>query len=203
MGDHAYAGKRPVTDFESPCCNPPAGSTGALRRSRSGTAPLPGLAAVAGGDEGFSSRIFFQGRAVRPQCADDIRTRVRELVAARLGVEECDIQSDSDFRNDLGAESFEMVELVMALEAEFGVKVADDDAKRVETVRRATDYLEEAMSAWFPLDHRPIPWSLPAKRCAPPPARAGSEMHDVSRSDYAGSSNPPRVDPALLYPPPW
>ncbi|HCZ9331188.1 TPA: acyl carrier protein, partial [Pseudomonas aeruginosa] len=42
---------------------------------------------------------------------DDIETRVRKLVAARLGVEECDIRLDSDFRNDFGAESLEVVEL--------------------------------------------------------------------------------------------
>ncbi|HHZ7650955.1 TPA: acyl carrier protein, partial [Pseudomonas aeruginosa] len=65
---------------------------------------------------------------------DDIETRVRKLVAARLGVEECDIRLDSDFRNDFGAESLEVVELVMALEAEFGVEIADDDAERIETV---------------------------------------------------------------------
>ncbi|HHK2387198.1 TPA: acyl carrier protein, partial [Pseudomonas aeruginosa] len=53
---------------------------------------------------------------------DDIETRVRKLVAARFGVEECDIRLDSDFRNDFGAESLEVVELVMALEAEFGVE---------------------------------------------------------------------------------
>ena len=66
---------------------------------------------------------------------DDIETRVRKLVAARLGVEECDIRLDSDFRNDFGAESLEVVELVMALEAEFGVEIA----------RQAIDYLEEAV----------------------------------------------------------
>ncbi|RMK78847.1 acyl carrier protein [Pseudomonas aeruginosa] len=76
---------------------------------------------------------------------DDIETRVRKLVAARFGVEECDIQLDSDFRNDFGAESLEVVELVMALEAEFGVEIADDDAERIETVRQAIDYLEEAV----------------------------------------------------------
>ncbi|HFL2734191.1 TPA: acyl carrier protein [Pseudomonas aeruginosa] len=78
---------------------------------------------------------------------DDIETRVRKLVAARFGVEECDIRLDSDFRNDFGAESLEVVELVMALEAEFGVEIADDDAERIriETVRQAIDYLEEAV----------------------------------------------------------
>ncbi|TED37264.1 acyl carrier protein [Pseudomonas aeruginosa] len=76
---------------------------------------------------------------------DDIETRVRKLVAARFGVEECDIRLDSDFRNDFGAESLEAVELVMALETEFGVEIADDDAERIETVRQAIDYLEEAV----------------------------------------------------------
>lgn len=76
---------------------------------------------------------------------DDIETRVRKLVAARLGVEECDIRLDSDFRRDFGAESLDVIELVMALEAEFGVEIADDDVERIETVREAVDYLEEAV----------------------------------------------------------
>lgn len=76
---------------------------------------------------------------------DDIEIRVRKLVVVWFGVEECDIWLDSDFCNDFGVELFEVVELVMVLEVEFGVEIVDDDVEWIEIVCQVIDYFEEVV----------------------------------------------------------
>ena len=69
---------------------------------------------------------------------DNIEARVKKIVAEQLGVAEGDIKNESSFVNDLGADSLDTVELVMALEDEFGMEIPD--AEKITTVQQAIDY---------------------------------------------------------------
>ncbi|HCJ50801.1 MAG: acyl carrier protein [Gallionella sp.] len=67
--------------------------------------------------------------------------RVKKIVAEQLGVNEAEVKNESSFVNDLGADSLDTVELVMALEEEFGVEIPDEDAEKITTVQLALDYV--------------------------------------------------------------
>ena len=71
----------------------------------------------------------------------DIEDRVKKIVVEHLGVEESKIQSDSKFIDDLGADSLDTVELVMAFEEEFGCEIPDDAAEKIVTLKDAVTYL--------------------------------------------------------------
>ena len=73
----------------------------------------------------------------------DIEERVKKIVVEHLGVEESKIQSESKFIVDLGADSLDTVELVMAFEEEFGCEIPDDAAEKIQTVKDAIDFLKE------------------------------------------------------------
>ena len=70
-----------------------------------------------------------------------IEQRVKKIVAEQLGVNESEVKSDSSFVNDLGADSLDTVELVMALEEEFECEIPDEDAENITTVQQALDYV--------------------------------------------------------------
>ena len=72
---------------------------------------------------------------------ENIEQRVKKIVAEQLGVNEADVKTDSSFVNDLGADSLDTVELVMALEEEFETEIPDEDAEKITTVRQAIDYV--------------------------------------------------------------
>ena len=72
---------------------------------------------------------------------DNIEQRVRKIVAEQLGVNEADIKNESSFVDDLGADSLDTVELVMALEEQFECEIPDDQAERITTVQQAVDYI--------------------------------------------------------------
>lgn len=72
---------------------------------------------------------------------EPIDRKVREIVALQLGLSEEDIQPDSTFVDDLGADSLDVIELLMALEEEFGVDIPDEDAQEFETVSDVINYL--------------------------------------------------------------
>ncbi|MBT4928930.1 MAG: acyl carrier protein [Cellvibrionales bacterium] len=72
----------------------------------------------------------------------NIEERVIKMVAEQLGVKEEDIQSTSSFVEDLGADSLDTVELIMALEEEFDAEIPDDDAEKIATVKDAVDYIQ-------------------------------------------------------------
>lgn len=69
--------------------------------------------------------------------------KVKEIVAEQLGVDESEITEASSFVDDLGADSLDTVELVMALEEEFGIEIPDEDAEKISTVKDAITYIEE------------------------------------------------------------
>ena len=71
-----------------------------------------------------------------------IEERVKKIVAEQLGVKEEDIQNSASFVEDLGADSLDTVELVMALEEEFGTEIADQEAENIRTVGDAVDYID-------------------------------------------------------------
>ena len=71
----------------------------------------------------------------------DIEERVKKIVVEHLGVEEANIQSESKFIDDLGADSLDTVELVMAFEEEFGCEIPDDAAEKIVTFKDAVSYL--------------------------------------------------------------
>jgi len=73
---------------------------------------------------------------------DTIEDRVRKIVAEQLGVNEADVKNVSSFVNDLGADSLDTVELVMALEEEFETEIPDEDAEKITTVQQAIDYIK-------------------------------------------------------------
>ncbi|MCH7478389.1 MAG: acyl carrier protein [SAR324 cluster bacterium] len=73
----------------------------------------------------------------------DVITKIKQIIAEQLGVDEPDIKSESHFIDDLGADSLDTVELVMALEEEFGIEIPDEDAEKILTVQDAINYVEE------------------------------------------------------------
>ena len=70
----------------------------------------------------------------------DIEARVKKIIAEQLGVEESQVTHEKSFVADLGADSLDTVELVMALEREFGIDIPDEDAEKITTVQNAIDY---------------------------------------------------------------
>ena len=72
---------------------------------------------------------------------DNIVERVKKIVAEQLGVNEADIKNESSFVDDLGADSLDTVELVMALEEEFETEIPDEEAEKITTVQAAIDYV--------------------------------------------------------------
>jgi acyl carrier protein len=73
---------------------------------------------------------------------DNLEARVKKIVAEQLGVAEADIKNESSFVEDLGADSLDNVELVMALEEEFECEIPDEDAEKITTVQQAIDYVK-------------------------------------------------------------
>ena len=73
----------------------------------------------------------------------DLEAKVKEIIVDKLGVEESQITAEASFTNDLGADSLDIVELVMGFESEFGISIPDEDAEKIGTVGDAFSYLKE------------------------------------------------------------
>ena len=71
-----------------------------------------------------------------------VEERVKKLICEQLGVKEEEVKDDASFVDDLGADSLDTVELVMALEEEFDVEIPDDDAEKITTVKEAVAFVE-------------------------------------------------------------
>lgn len=72
---------------------------------------------------------------------ENVEPRVKKIVAEQLGVNETEVKTDSSFVDDLGADSLDTVELVMALEEEFNCEIPDEEAEKITTVQQAVDYI--------------------------------------------------------------
>ena len=70
-----------------------------------------------------------------------VEERVKQIVVEQLGVKEEEVSGESSFVDDLGADSLDTVELVMALEEEFNCEIPDEDAEKITTVQQAMDYI--------------------------------------------------------------
>lgn len=72
-----------------------------------------------------------------------LEEKVKKIIIDQLGVDEAEVTSEAKFIDDLGADSLDTVELVMALEEEFGIEIPDEDAEKIATVRDAITYIRE------------------------------------------------------------
>ncbi len=72
----------------------------------------------------------------------NLEERVKKIVADQLGLDKNDVRIDASFVGDLGADSLDTVELVMALEEEFDTEISDEDAEKITTVKEAIEYVE-------------------------------------------------------------
>lgn len=79
--------------------------------------------------------------------SNDIATRVKKIVVEQLGVDEDKVTDKAHFVDDLGADSLDTVELVMALEEEFGVEIPDEDAEKIASVDQAIEYISNNAEA--------------------------------------------------------
>ena len=76
-----------------------------------------------------------------------VEDQVRGIIAEQLGIKTDEIKQDASFVDDLGADSLDTVELVMALEEEFETEIPDEEAEKITTVQNAIDYVNKAKSA--------------------------------------------------------
>ena len=76
-----------------------------------------------------------------------VEERVKDIVAEQLGVDKEKIKRESNFVNDLGADSLDTVELVMELKEEFDISIADDAAEKIQTVGEAIEHIEKGSAA--------------------------------------------------------
>jgi acyl carrier protein len=76
----------------------------------------------------------------------DIEARVRDIVVEQLGVSADEVTTDASFIDDLGADSLDTVELVMALEEEFECEIPDEEAEKITTVKEAVNYINSVQS---------------------------------------------------------
>lgn len=75
----------------------------------------------------------------------DVFEKVQAIIVEQLGVDESEVTRDASFREDLEADSLDLVELIMAFEEEFGGEISDEEAQEIETVGQAVGYIEQNM----------------------------------------------------------
>ncbi len=75
--------------------------------------------------------------------SQEIESKVIKIIAEKLGIDESEIKPEASFIDDLGADSLDIVELVMELEEEYGIEIPDEDAEKIKTVQDAIDYIKE------------------------------------------------------------
>ena len=76
-----------------------------------------------------------------------VEERVKSIIVEQLGVDVEEVNADASFVEDLGADSLDTVELIMAFEEEFGVEISDDDAEKIRKVRDAVEYIDKRAKA--------------------------------------------------------
>lgn len=75
---------------------------------------------------------------------NDVAERVKKIIVEHLGVEEAKVVENASFIDDLGADSLDTVELVMAFEEEFGIEIPDESAEKITSVKEAVEYIKNA-----------------------------------------------------------
>jgi acyl carrier protein len=88
----------------------------------------------------WGSKIDKTGGTTRMASVEE---RVKQIIVEQLGVDEGEVTPTASFVDDLGADSLDTVELVMAFEEAFGIEIPDEDAEKIATVKDATDYIEK------------------------------------------------------------
>ncbi|EDX86136.1 acyl carrier protein [Synechococcus sp. PCC 7335] len=78
--------------------------------------------------------------------SEEILGKVQKIVSEQLGVDEAEVKPEASFANDLGADSLDTVELVMALEEEFDIEIPDEAAESITTVESAVEFIEKAQA---------------------------------------------------------
>lgn len=76
----------------------------------------------------------------------DIKAKVTKIICEQLSVAEEDVVAEASFVDDLGADSLDLVEMIMAMEEAFGISIADEDAEKIKTVADAWDYVESRLN---------------------------------------------------------
>ena len=89
-----------------------------------------------------SNSLEYSKKEIEMAVAD----KVESIIVEQLGVDADEVSADASFTDDLGADSLDIVELVMAFEEEFGIEIPDEDAENIVTVQNAVDYIEEHTS---------------------------------------------------------
>ncbi len=74
---------------------------------------------------------------------DEILAKIKQIVADQLGIDEDEVAPEASFIDDLGADSLDIVELIMAFEEEFDLEIPDEDAEKITTVQDAVDYIND------------------------------------------------------------
>ena len=77
----------------------------------------------------------------------DISTRVKKIIVDKLGVDENEVTTEASFTNDLGADSLDTVELVMAIEEAFNIEIPDETAEKISNLQQAVDFISQKVTA--------------------------------------------------------
>ena len=83
----------------------------------------------------------------RKEVGMSVEEKVKDIISGQLGVKKEEIKPESSFVDDLGADSLDTVEVVMALEEEFGIEIPDEDAEKITTVGEAVKYIDDKVKA--------------------------------------------------------
>lgn len=95
---------------------------------------------------GILTFLVRESPAPKEETRMTIAEQVKAIIAENLNVDEADVKPEASFINDLGADSLDQVELIMAFEEKFGIEIPDDQAEKISTVQAAVDYIQAKAS---------------------------------------------------------